>query len=88
VGYAIQMSLVAQDQVQALPAAALLSFAEAITVLEIAPWRGRPFNRRNPDGAVRALPFAGDGLITYLILEDQRIVEILDVQWIDLTSPT
>jgi hypothetical protein len=84
-GYAVEVSLVAEDQVQALPASALLSFAEAVTVLEIGPWGGRPFNRRNPDGAVRALPFAGDGLITYLILEDQRIVEILDVQWIDLT---
>ena len=73
---------------QNLPATALLPFAEAMTVLEIGPWSGRPFNRRNPDGAVRALPFAGDGLITYLILEDHRIVEISSVQWIDLTSPS
>ncbi|HEX2809968.1 MAG TPA: hypothetical protein VHN80_27715 [Kineosporiaceae bacterium] len=58
-GDAIQMSLSAQDQVQALPAPPLLSFAEAITVLEIAPWRGRPFNRRNPDGAVTALDRPG-----------------------------
>jgi hypothetical protein len=79
-GYAIGLIRVAGDQVQALPTAALLPFAETITVLEVAPWTGRPFNRRHPGGAVRTLPFAAAGLITYLILEGQRIVEILDVR--------
>jgi hypothetical protein len=86
--YAIEVSHAARDQVQALPAAALRPFAEAITMLETVPWSGRPFNPRHPDGAVGALPFAGAGLITHLVLEDQQIVEILDIQWIDLAAPT
>ena len=37
-----------------------------------------------PDAGVRTLTFgpAGQGMITYLILEDQRRVDILDVLWL------
>jgi hypothetical protein len=37
-------------------------------MMETVPWSGRPFNNQCPNGAVRALPFAGFGLITNLIL--------------------
>lgn len=82
--YTIELSQVAQDQVQALPASALIPFAEALTVLELLPWSGRPYNANNPEDAVRVVSFASDGLITYLVLDDQQIVDILDVQWIEL----
>lgn len=53
-------------------------------MLEIAPWGGEPINDDTPDGPVRTLAFgpAHQGLITYLILEDQRRVDLLDVLWL------
>lgn len=71
-----------EQQVSALPAEALAAYAEARTVLELQPWAGEPVNAHNPDGPVRTLVFDGSGLITYLILDDQRRVEELQVLWI------
>jgi hypothetical protein len=42
---------------------------------------GEPINQQNPDGKVRVLLFGAAGLVTYLILEDQRQVDVLDVIW-------
>lgn len=41
-------------------------------------------NAANPDAEVRTLTFGltAQGMITYLILEDQRRVDILDVLWL------
>ncbi|MCU1653981.1 MAG: hypothetical protein JWQ60_5130 [Pseudonocardia sp.] len=50
-------------------------------MLELVPWNGEPINQQNPDGKVRVLPFGAAGLVTYLILEDQRQVDVLDVIW-------
>jgi hypothetical protein len=38
-----------QQQVDALPAEVLTAFAEARTVLEIAPWNGAPYHKLKPD---------------------------------------
>ncbi len=38
---------------------------------------GDPVHKDNPDGAVRAHAFGRGGLMTYLILEDQRRVDVL-----------
>jgi hypothetical protein len=73
-----------QDQIDALPADALAPFAEARTTLELAPWHGRPYHRREPDSPMRTLTFGphGEGKTVYLILEDQRRVDILVVLWL------
>lgn len=73
-----------QPQIEALPPDARAPFTEARVVLEVSPWSGDSLNAANPDAGVRTLTFgpAGEGLITYLILEDQRRVDILDVLWI------
>lgn len=73
------------EQVAALPAVALRAYAEALDVLEVAPWNGRPYNEATPDGLMRELVFGGhgEGTVTYLILEDQREVHLLLVQWIE-----
>jgi hypothetical protein len=73
-----------QPQIDALPKEARAVFAEARVLLEIAPWSGESLNADNPDAGVRTLIYgpAGQGMITYLILEDQRRVDILDVLWI------
>jgi hypothetical protein len=46
--YRITTDEQSQPQVEALPPAALAPFAEARTVLEVAPWNGAPYNRPAP----------------------------------------
>ena len=71
-------------QIDALPYAALLGYAEALGVMKLVPWNGQPLNETNPDGSVRQLIFGpgGYGLVTYLVLEDQQRVDVLEVQWV------
>ncbi|HEY4018380.1 MAG TPA: hypothetical protein VGM75_06820 [Pseudonocardiaceae bacterium] len=69
-------------QIDALPPDVLVSYAEIVGVMELVPWQGEPTNSDNPDGPVRALCFGHGSMVTYLILEDQLRVDILDVIWI------
>jgi hypothetical protein len=72
-------------QIAALPAVALPWLAGAIDVLELTPaTAGRPYNAAKPDGPMRELLFGpgGAGAITYLLLEHQREVHLLVVQWL------
>jgi hypothetical protein len=73
-----------QPQIDALPTEALAAFAEARAMLEVAPWGGDPLDDGNPDAPVRTLPFGPiqQGLLTYLILERERRVDLLDVLWL------
>ncbi|MGH3888017.1 MAG: hypothetical protein ACRDSZ_15900 [Pseudonocardiaceae bacterium] len=74
----------ALEQIAALPAEALPFYAEVPGVLELAPSGGRPYNKDKPDGPMRELVFGanGEGMTTYLILEQQREVHVLLVQWV------
>jgi hypothetical protein len=72
------------DEVAHLPAEALLGLQETLLAIQLTPWNGKPQHRDNPDGAVRRWLF-GPGLagqVVYLILEDQREVHLLLVQWV------
>lgn len=73
-----------QPQVDALPAPGAAAFAEVRVVLEVAPWNGDPLNRATPDAPVRTVVFGSgnEGLVTYLVLEDRRRVDVLDVLWL------
>lgn len=55
--------------------------AELLVVLETVPWNGDSLHQNNLDGEVRARARSG-GLVTYLILEDERWVDVLTVQWV------
>ncbi|MGQ0717548.1 MAG: hypothetical protein ACT4NP_09585 [Pseudonocardiales bacterium] len=74
----------AQDQIAALPDAALRDYAEVASVLEASPWNGPPHHRSNPDGAVRRWHFGPKtaGQVVYLIVEDIQEVHVLLVQWL------
>lgn len=74
----------AQDEIAALPAAALASFAELMAMLEVAPWSGDAYNRRRPAANMRAHPFGvhDEGLAIYLIREADRRVVVVRVLWI------
>ena len=71
----------AQQQVAALPPEALPAYAEARTLLEVHPWAGTPYHRRNPGAPLRTVAFGSAGMATYLILEDQRREDVLRVFW-------
>jgi hypothetical protein len=53
-----------------------------MSMLELTPWSGLPINEGSPEGNVRVLPFGTAALITYLVLEDQRRVDVLEVLWV------
>ncbi len=71
-----------REQVAALPAEAVSAYAEARTLLEVAPWSGSPYRKEKPEGPMRTLIFGSSGAVAYLILEQQREVHVLLVQWI------
>lgn len=74
---------VAKEQIAALPPKLLSAYAEAFVALELAPAYGRPYNDDKPDGPMRELVFGdGVGTVTYLILDHQREVHVLLIQWI------
>lgn len=73
-----------QPQIDALPVAGATAFAEVRAMLEVVPWNGHPLNDMVPDAPVRTVVFGatGQGLVTYLVLDDQRRVDVLDVVWL------
>jgi len=73
----------AEEQIAALPDVALGGYAEALGVMGLVPWNGRPYNEDEPDGLMRQLTFgpAGAGFVIYLILENQQRVDVLRVVW-------
>lgn len=81
--YYVDTSPEAQEQLDALPHEALTAYAEARTFLEVSPWEGWSYNRRNPDAPMRTVTFGNAGLITYLILDEQRRVDVLRVLWME-----
>lgn len=79
--YTVETDEQSDQQIAARPAAALPPFLEARTLLEVHPWSGDPIHRGNPEGPVRTLTFGSSGMIIYLIMEDLRRVDVLDVLW-------
>jgi hypothetical protein len=73
-----------QDQVAALPDKLLPTYAQVLDLLELTPWSGEPYNDAKPDGSMRQVLFGpeGCGVVIYLILEDQRRVDLLLVYWL------
>jgi hypothetical protein len=53
-----------------------------MSMVELTPWAGPAINEDNPEGNVRVVPFGSAGMVTYLILEDQRRVDVLEVLWV------
>lgn len=79
--YSVELGAEAQAQLDALPPDALSAFAEIRVVLETAPWSSGSFVPENPDGALRGRAFARWGIAVYVVLEDQRRVEVVKVIW-------
>ncbi|MFC0552180.1 hypothetical protein ACFFHJ_14925 [Planotetraspora thailandica] len=77
------MSKVVEEQITALPAEALVPFHEVTVFLQVAPWNGKPFVGERPDAPMRTRTFGngGSGMVSYLIIEYRRMVEIIHVVW-------
>lgn len=82
--YRIVPDAAVSEQVAALPDVALDAFADVLTVVRLTPWSGAPLHEDNPGGAVRYWTFgpSGGGQLIYLVLENQREVHLLLVQWL------
>lgn len=72
------------EYVDGLPFDALLCYAELITFMELTPWDGPPYSEDNPDGEMRKILFGkrDEGIVVYLVLEQQRRVVVLSVTWV------
>lgn len=81
--YTVSLDDESEQQVDALPPVALAQFAELRTMLEVAPWNGDPLNKLKPDSPMRPCTFGpnDEGMTVYLILDDQRRVDLLTVVW-------
>ncbi len=81
--YRIVPDTTVSEQVAALPVEALAGYAQVLDVVQVSPWNGRPQHEANPDAPMRRWTFgpAQAGQVVYLILEQQREVHLLLVQW-------
>jgi hypothetical protein len=80
--YRLSLDPVAEDQIVAIPQEALGPVAELFTLLETAPWSGEPFNPANARSNMLTHAFGELGLATYLVLEEQREVYLLRIEWL------
>lgn len=83
--YSVEWEQDAVSQLSALPPEALPFFMELVTVLQVEPWSGDAYDRQRADANMRthAVGKHGEGLVIYLILDDQRRVVVLRVLWAD-----
>jgi len=83
--YRIRTDRLARDQIAALPDEALEPYAQVLGVLELVPWNSHAHHEDNPKGALRQLIFGprNQGVAIYLILDDQLLVDVLEVLWIE-----
>lgn len=81
--YSVEWERHALDQLSVLPSDAFPFYAELVTVLQVAPWSGDSYDRQRPDANMRTHAFGqqGEGLVIYVILDDQRRVVVLRVLW-------
>lgn len=82
--YQVGSDETSQEQLDALPPEGQRAWRELRATLELVPWNGRPANPEVPDG-IQTWVFGehGQGILYYLVLEDQQRVEILAVRWFD-----
>jgi hypothetical protein len=79
--YAVEFDPPAEKQRDELPVGALAAFMELRAALEVAPWSGKRL-ANNPTGNMLSMPFGETGLITYLVMEERRLVYIVRITWV------
>ena len=86
--YTVEIHPPATAQVEVLPVHAAKLLLEVFAVLELARWSAGPLNEPAPTLPSAPSPFGAYGMVTYLVLEAQRVFDVLDVLdvqwWIDI----
>jgi hypothetical protein len=82
--YRVTVDEQVQDQLDAMSLAGLAAWRELRTTLELTPGNGRPLFPDVPDG-LHTFVFGehGEGLAYYLIIDHDRHVAVVEVQWFD-----
>ena len=81
--YEVRTSDAVDEQIAVLPPGAAASLIELREALSLSPWSWPPYTVANPEGPMRTATFAdGAGIVYFLILEDQRLVDLLDLIWL------
>ena len=81
--YTVEPYPEAEAAIVALAEAARNGYDDAVKVMQLVPWNGAALRRQQAgrvDAATHICP-GGAGLVTYLILEDQQRVDVLQVAW-------
>ncbi|MER5420743.1 hypothetical protein [Streptosporangium roseum] len=60
---------------------ALRPLAELLTLPEVAPWSGQPYDAANPKANMLTHALGERGLATYVVLDEQREVYLIRVEW-------
>jgi len=84
--YVVRSSDEVDEQIARLPHDGAARLAELRAALELDPWSGDPYIRANPNSTMRTRTFAttsGDGFVVYMILERDRLVDLLQIIWFD-----
>ena len=69
-----------QRLVEVIPA-----YMELLTFLELSPWNGRSLSDDRPDANMRTQTFAdGHGFVTYVIIDNQSLVLVARITWLEL----
>lgn len=79
--YRLILDPIAEEQITAIPEEALGPLAELCTLLETAPWSGQPFNPANPRANMLTHTFGERGLTTYVVMDEQREVYLIRIEW-------
>lgn len=80
--YTVDLDPVARQQAEALPIEAINPFLELRALLETHPWSGQPLNPDNPKANLLTQAFGSRGLAVYLVLDEQREVYIVRIDWL------
>ncbi|GAB1819438.1 hypothetical protein [Herbidospora sp. RD11066] len=79
--FALSLDPIAEEQIAALPEEALRPLADLFALLSVAPWSGEPYNSANPKANMLTHAFGERGLATYVVLDHQREVYLIRVEW-------
>lgn len=79
--YVVEVDDEVHAAVAALLASALPALAEAFAFLELTPWAAPSANVARPEAELRNLPFGEAGLLTVLVLERDRRVDVVRLIW-------
>lgn len=83
--YEVRTDELVDAQLADLPEGKTAAYLEVRAMLEVAPWSGDSMRPSNPDANVYSVPFGPDaeGTVIYLIQENERLVKVLEVIWLD-----